>query len=411
LALVCLTALASPAAPATGPSAPLAFPGAEGFGAHATGGRGAEVVHVTNLDDAGAGSFREAVGHSHRNVVFDVGGYVQLKKALSVASDITIAGQTAPGDGIGTMGAEVSFSGSKNIICRYIRFRQGLASGENKKSAVGMHDAHGVILDHVSVQFGRWDTVDMTGSSDVTIQYSIIGPGVAPQRFGCLCESDGVTFSHDLWINNHSRNPKSKGKVQFINNVVYNWELDAYIAGASAGKNWHDVIGNYFIAGPDSKHGPFARGNENTQIFVKDNYYDDNKNGVLDGKPVPDSELGPVTLLRAPFSQASVAPDTPEEAYRKVVAGAGCSLHRDSVDTQLIEDLTSLGKKGKIISDPRDMGGFGAIKGGPAPGACGADGIPVDWKSARGPADCNARPADGYTTLETYFNSLVPSQE
>ena len=199
------------------------------------------------------------------------------------------------------MGAEISFSGSKNVICRYIRFRQGLASGENKKNAVGMHDAHGIILDHVSIQFGRWDTVDVTASSDVTIQYSIIGPGVAPQRFGCLCESDGVTFSHDLWINNHSRNPKSKGKVQFINNVVYNWELDAYIAGASAGKNWHDVIGNYFIAGPVSKHGPFARGNENTQIFAQDNDYDDNRNGVLDGEPVPNSELGPVTLLKAPF--------------------------------------------------------------------------------------------------------------
>src|SRR5579871_965606 len=187
------------------------FPGAEGFGAVATGGRGGEVVHVSNLNDDGPGSLREAVSKAHRTVVFDVGGYVELKSILHVASDLTIAGQTAPGEGIGTRGHEVSFSSSSNVICRYIRFRQGLAEKEDKKSAVGMHDAHKIILDHVSIQWGRWDTVDMTDASDVTLQYCIIGPGVPPQRFGCLCQSDNVTFSHDLWISNQSRNPKSKG--------------------------------------------------------------------------------------------------------------------------------------------------------------------------------------------------------
>ena len=170
-----------------------------------------------------------------------------------------------------------------------------------------------------------------------------------------------MTFSHDLWIDNHSRNPKSKGKVQFINNVVYNWQLDAYIEGASKGKNWHDIIGNYFISGPDTKHGPFARGNANSQVYARDNYYDDNRDGQLNGKLVPESELGPVTLLKEPSATAAVEIDTAEEAYQKIVATVGCSLHRDSVDQTLINELTSLGTRGKIISSPDDMGGFGKL--------------------------------------------------
>lgn len=351
----------APPATTAAPAGELAFPGAQGFAAYATGGHGGETVHVTTLADSGAGSFREAVSRPHRMVVFDVGGYIELHSALHIGSDITVSGQTAPGEGVGTRGEEISFSGSKNVIVQYMRFRQGLAPKEERKSAINIHDGSNIILDHLSIQWGRWDTVDITGGSNITIQYSIIGPGVAPQRFGCLCEADGVTFSHDLWINNHSRNPKSKGRVQFVNNVVYNWQLDAYIEGASKGKNWHDIIGNYFIAGPESKHGPFARGNGNSQVYARDNYYDDNRDGKLNGKLVPQSELGSVTILKEPFATAPIDIDTAEQAYERVVAGVGCSLHRDSVDKLLIDDLTSLGTKGKIINSPDDMGGFGTL--------------------------------------------------
>jgi hypothetical protein len=348
--------------PAEAPSSgDLAFPGAVGFGAKATGGRGGETYHVTTLADSGTGSLRDAVSKGHRIIVFDVGGYIALKSALHIGSDVTISGQTAPGEGVATRDAEVSLSDSHNVIVQYIRFRQGLAPKEDKKSAINIHDGTDIILDHVSVEWGRWDTLDMTGGSDITVQYSIIGPGVAPQRFGSLCEVENITFDHDLWIDNHSRNPKSKGKVQFINNVVYNWELDAYIVGASAGKNWHDIVGNYFIAGPDSKHGPFARGNDNSQVYARDNYYDDNKNGKLDGKLIPESELGTVTILKESFAPLPPQIDTAEQAYQKIVATVGCSLHRDSVDTKLIDELTSLGAKGKIINSPDDMGGFGDL--------------------------------------------------
>jgi hypothetical protein len=392
---------------------PPAFPGAEGFAATATGGRGARVYHVTNLDDSGPGSFRDAVSGTRRFVVFEVGGYVRLRSPLSIHSDITIAGQTAPGEGIATRDFEVSFSGSHNVICRYMRFRQGLTPGQEHKSAVGMHDASDVILDHVSIEWGRWDNLDMTGSKNITIQYSIIGEGISPQRFGCLCESEGVTFSHNLWIDNHSRNPKAKGKIQFVNNVVYNWELDAFIEGASKGDNWDDIIGNYFIKGPSTgSHGAFARGNEHAHVYATGNFLASERDGRLDGKEIAASELGPITELKTPFASAMVTADPAAKAYEKIVAGVGCSLHRDGVDARIVGQLMSLGKLGKIIRDPSDVGGFGEIKGGTAQKDSDGDGIPDDWETAhhlnpRDAADAARTDQDGYTMLEVYVNGLA----
>jgi hypothetical protein len=125
LATTAITAatLASPSAGAS--VAAVAFPGAVGFGAGATGGAGGSTYHVTNLNDSGAGSFRDAVSSSGRIVVFDVGGYINLSSPVSVKSNITIEGNTAPGQGIGLMGREVSFANSSNDIVQYVRFRQG----------------------------------------------------------------------------------------------------------------------------------------------------------------------------------------------------------------------------------------------------------------------------------------------
>src|SRR3954463_505276 len=150
-----------------------AFPGAEGFGASATGGRGGEIYHVTNLNDAGPGSFRDGVSKGPRTVVFDVGGYIPLKSIVSVASDITIAGQSAPGDGIAIRDYEVSFSKSHNVIVRYIRFRQGLTPRQEKKYAVGLTEGNTIIFDHVSIQWGRWDCIGLSKSRDVTFQHCI----------------------------------------------------------------------------------------------------------------------------------------------------------------------------------------------------------------------------------------------
>ncbi len=128
-----------------------AFPGALGFGANATGGRGGTVYHVTTLADSGPGSFRDAVSQPNRIVVFDVSGYITLNSEVSVKSHITIAGQTAPGGGIAIRGREVSFGSQQNIICRFVRFRPG-AGSPNNDNGVNLYRARNIILDHVSIE-------------------------------------------------------------------------------------------------------------------------------------------------------------------------------------------------------------------------------------------------------------------
>src|SRR6185312_9475382 len=195
---------------------PLAFTGAEGFGQFATGGRGGETVHVTTLDDSGPGSFRDAVSKPKRTVVFDVDGTIQLKSNVAVSSDITLSGDTAPGDGITLYGRSTSFSGQNNVIVRYLRFREGI-NGDKGKCSVNLSSGNNMIFDHCSIEWGRWDCLGLTqGSHDITFQNCIIGEGVDPQRFGSLSDSvTNITYSHNLWINNQSRNPKAKGRIQY----------------------------------------------------------------------------------------------------------------------------------------------------------------------------------------------------
>jgi len=336
-AAFCAAALSAFTAAAGEP--PLAFPTAEGFGARATGGRGGEIFHVTTLNDSGPGSFREAVGKGPRIVIFDVGGYVELKSAVSVASDISILGQSAPGDGIGIRNYEVSFSKSHNVIIRYLRFRMGLTPKQEKKYAVGLKEGRNMIFDHVSIQFGRWDCIGLSGSSDVTFQNCIIGPGIGPQRFGCLCESDNVTFARNLWISNQSRNPKSKGLVQYINNVVYNWGVCGYVGGHSAGDHAAVVENNYFIKGPNSNEHFAGEFKPTDHIYQSGNFIDLNTDGVLNGRLAKPEDFG--TGADAPtlensttlHSPVPVKMDSAEIAYQKIISAAGCSLHRDSVDT------------------------------------------------------------------------------
>ncbi len=398
---------------------PLAFPTAEGFGARASGGRGGEVYHVTMLGDSGPGSFRDAVSKGPRIVVFDVSGYIELKGNVSVASNITIAGQSGPGEGVATRNYEVSFSKAKNVIVRYMRFRLGLTPKMEKKYAVGLTEGNNMIFDHVSIQWGRWDCIGLSKSSEVTFQNCIIGPGVAPQRFGCLCESENVTFSHNLWISNQSRNPKSKGVVQYVNNVVYNWGVCGYVGGHSGGDHAAALVNNYFIAGPSSGKNFAGEFMPTDHIFQEGNYVDLDKDGLLNGRLLEAADFGggdkaptliPANLIKPPVP---VKLDTAEAAYQKIVAGAGCSLARDSVDKTLIDDLISAGRRGKTISDPEEMGGFGEIKGGPAKIKTSGDGIPDAWKAAHkiDAGDPSAARGDynhdAYTNIEKFLNELA----
>src|SRR5262249_28659823 len=276
----------------------------------------------------GPGSLRDAVRKGPRIVIFDVGGYIELKSILHVASDITILGQSAPGDGIGIKNYEVSFSKSHNVIVRYLRIRQGLTPRQEKKYAVGLSEGSNMIFDHVSIQFGRWDCIGLSRSKDVTFQHCIIGPGIDPQRFGCLCESTNVTFAHNLWISNQSRSPKAKGVVEYVNNVVYNWGVCGYVGGHSAADHRAALVNNYFIAGPNSGGHFVGKFKPTDHIFQSGNYVDMDRDGQLNGRLVTAQDFGAgpdaatleeETTIRPPVP---VKVDTAEAAYKKVVAGA-----------------------------------------------------------------------------------------
>jgi hypothetical protein len=407
-----------------GPGGPVyAFPGALGFGQTATGGRGGTVVHVTNLNDSGTGSFRDAVSASHRIVVFDVGGYVTLSSAVPVSSDITIAGQTAPGDGIGIMGREVSFSGSSNVIVRYMRFRQGSLDPDSSKSGINLLNTTTMIFDHVSVEFAQWNNIDSVGASNVTVQYSISADPIG-QQFAAHTETGPYTWVGNLFANAHNRCPLAKANTQYVGNVVYDYQA-GYTAGNSAGTFSHDVIGNYFIAGPATTNASDAFYQVNNQsIFNSGNYLDSNKNGSLDGALL--GNPSGATALSAPWSPAtaSLPSLTAAEAYAAVIAGAGASQHypptagkRDEVDALVVGDVTSLGKSGSLWTSQTATGlansGYGTIAGGTAPQDTDGDGMPDAWETKYGLDPASAADANGdfdhtgYTNVEKYINGLA----
>jgi pectate lyase len=347
----------------------VAFPGAEGFGALATGGNGGEVYHVTSLDDSGPGTFRDAVSRPNRTIVFNVGGVIHLESNISASSDLTILGQTAPGDGITLYGRSISFSGCTNIIVRYLRVREGIA-GDRGKCSINIVDGGNMIFDHISVEWGRWDCLGLThGSRDITFQYCLLGQGIDPQRFGALVDTvTNVTFSHNLWIDNESRNPKAKGTIQYINNIVYNWGVNGLVGGHSAADHELDVIGNYFIKGPSSNAHFVGLFSSTDHVCQKDNYVDLHPGGQPGGHLVTNDEFrdagGAAVFVATPFLQPAVpvTVDSHEKALQKAIAEAGCSVHRDAVDQSLITELKSFGKTGHILTEESGHGIEAAVR-------------------------------------------------
>jgi len=349
---------------------PLAFPSAEGFGRFSTGGNGGETVHVTTLDDSGPGSFRDAVSKPNRTVVFDVGGVIRLKSNVAASSNLTLDGTTAPGDGITLYGRSTSFSGENNDIVRYLRFREGIA-GDKGKCSVNLSGGGNMIFDHCSIEWGRWDCLGLTkGSHDITFQNCLIGEGVDPQRFGSLSDdADNITYSHNLWINNQSRNPKAKGRIQYINNVVYNWGVCGLVGGHSEADHFLDAIGNYFIAGPNSSGHFTGEYKPTDHVYQRDNFADTDKDGKLNGRLVVAADFGSGDEAPTLMTNLTVAPqiavtiEPAQDAVSDVLAHAGSSLHRDAVDARLIDAVQSFGTRGKIIHDEAEAGG---IDGTPA---------------------------------------------
>ena len=334
----------------------LAFPGAEGFGRFASGGRGGTVYHVTNLNDSGPGSLRDAVSQSGRTVVFDVGGVINIGDRIVIKKNVTVAGQTAPGGGITIYGNGIALNGdSGNSIIRYIRIRMG-KKGDSGKDAVGISANTDYMFDHVSVTWGRDGTFDIngTGIDNVTIQNCIIGQGInnTNHSTGGLMQSGKISVLRTLWIDNKTRNPKGRGPQEYINNVIYNWAENGYILGDTEGLSEANIMGNYFINGPSTVGNCFNSATASFHVYAWENFWDTNRNGILDGALVTGSQYGPVTFESNPYPYYGVGNLlSPVQAYNNVVNDVGASLVRDAVDIFLINQLKSSGGQGSIINN------------------------------------------------------------
>ncbi len=419
------------------PPPALAFPGAQGFAKKVTGGRAGAVYHVTNLNDSGAGSFRDAVGASNRIIVFDVGGYVQLATAVSAKSNLTIAGQTAPGGGIGFRGGEISFASQSNIIMRHVRIRPGSETASTDDDALSLYRAHDVIVDHASMEFAPWNDID--GVSDdwqnhpvtnITIQDSLIADPTG-QQFGAHTESVSSDWSwyRNIFANSHNRNPLAKVDNVFVNNVLYNCSAGYTTHTSTSFK--HDILNNYFIFGPASTgtDNTWFQIDMNQSIYYSGNLKDTNLNGALDGTTTtPYWYQGTGTVLTSPWSPETTA--TPAlgaaSAARVAISEAG-TLPRDPIDALIIGQVMTLGK-GTTGSGANTVGpgsalytsqaetglpnnGYGAIAGGTRPPDTDNDGMPDAWESANGSNantdDAMTMAADGYVLVEHYINWLA----
>ncbi len=343
-------ALVAAAALSTVPEASaLAFPGAEGYGANATGGTTSFVV--TNLNDSGSGSLRDALSVGGRNITFNVSGTIELASVLAVPNNTTLNGT---GRSVTIHGYYVSISNRNNIIIRNLRFREDSTAPDDKDSLQGSN-CYNIIVDHCSIEWGRWNCLGLTSNShDVTIQYCIIGAAIASQYSGANVDAcNRMTFSHNLWIDNKTRNPKLKANAQYINNVVYNWcDTGGLIGGHSSGAWKSDIINNYFIKGPTSANDNWATDcNANDQWYQSGNYKDLDKNGALNGALIAASEFTAkgVTVLTSKqhFPPVAVTVDSAATAVSKAAAGSYGCQPLDSYDQTLVNYLKSYGTAGK----------------------------------------------------------------
>jgi rhamnogalacturonan endolyase len=398
-----------------------AFPGAEGFGANAKGARASvspTVYRVTNLNNSGAGSFRDAVSASNRVVIFDVGGIIRIDTPIVVSPGLTIAGQTAPGGGITVYGNRVSFSGANNTICRYIRFRMGI-DGDSGADAVGLANGSDLIFDHVSASWGRDETFSISGDAAIriTLQDCLIAQGLRIHSAGGLMQtSGGVSIFRTLYADNYMRNPKIKGVNDYVNNVVYNWGSGGgYIpAGDSAGDSYANVINNTFIGGPETGVGrsPFTSGNTNYRIFHSGNIEDLDLDGTLDAVAVGNSRFSTLQVVGTRFDYPRPTTElSAAAALAWVLDKAGASHRRDRTDDYVVAEVRSYGTSGVFIYNESEMGGVGTVASGLKAPDTDNDGMPDWWETAAGTnrtgADATILGADGYLNIERYIHSLA----
>ena len=398
----------------------LAFPGAQGWGRYATGGRTGTVYHVTNLNDSGAGSLRDAISQSNRIIVFDVAGVIKISSRLVFKNNLYVAGQTAPGEGITVYGNGVSFSGANNIIVRHMRFRMG-HKGDSGKDAAGIANGTNMIFDHCSFSWGLDETFSInpdgkgTNPENITISNTIMGQGLMTHSAGGLMQSDNITLYRNLYCDNATRNNKVKGKNQYVNNIVYNWSNAAYIMGGdSEGQSYCNIESNLFINGPAKGGAAFTGGNSNFHFYGDDNWQDRNMDGVFD--PVLVTDYSASDRQSTPYDYPELEKFPGNTLIENLLPTVGASLpYRDYSDYYMIDEVMSFGKKGELISNEENLiygaPDTGELWGGEKRVDTDGDGMPDEWETANGTDpnknDAMTIAANGYANIENYINSIT----
>ncbi|WP_426448057.1 pectinesterase family protein [Paenibacillus sp. S-38] len=402
-----------------------AFPGAEGGGKYTTGGRGGSVYEVTTLADSGPGSLRDAVSGSNRTVVFKVGGTIHLQSPLKITgSNLTIAGQTAPGEGITVADYTTSMDGD-NLIVRYLRFRLG-DRVMSEDDAFGGRYHKNIIIDHCSFSWSVDEVMSMYENENTTVQWSIMSESMlmtthfkGRHGYGGIWGGRNTTFHHNLVAHNVSRNPRfaatsAEDKTDAYNNVIYNWGFFSAYGGEKGSFNLRN---NYFKYGPSTYYNArsmiFVGVAADSRMYIGGNYMDGNPEVTADNWKGVGSLASPDAKLAEPVAMLEPAqPQTAEEAYASVLAGAGAVLpRRDAIDARIISDVKN--RTGEHINSQKEVGGYLEFEQAVSPLADGdQDGMPDSWEAQHGlnpadSADGNLVNAEGYTNLEVYLNSLT----
>lgn len=447
-----------PGKPIPQQEAAIAFPGAEGFGKVASGGRGGKVIKVTNLNDTGVGSLRAAIAESGpRIVVFDVSGNIKLSSRIQIKNgNVTIAGQTAPGDGICIQDYEMNID-ADNVIIRYMRFRMGDLS-KNEQDALWGRYHQNIVIDHCSMSWSIDECSSFYANKNFTMQWCVLSESLNKSfhekddhGYGAIWGGSNVTFHHNLLAHHNSRNARFDGghrtgtgsspfgtdKVDYRNNVIYNWGSNSAYGGENGEYN---LVGNYYKAGPGTassrknrimeismeadlvKYGPgFGR------FYTSGNYVDanptvtqDNWSGGMDkGSGLGDANYA-LAKMSVPFAAEALTAHTAVQAYNAILLYGGASLKRDAVDIRIMKEVkegivtyngSKTGKKG-IIDSQTDVGGWPVLNSTAPLVDTDGDGMPDNWETEKGlnPKMANANGNDlstGYTNIEVYINSLV----
>lgn len=430
-----------------------AFPGADGGGKFTTGGRGGKVLYVTSLaDDGSVGTLRWAIGQSGaRTILFKVSGLITLKSALRISNgNVTIAGQTAPGDGICLRNYELNIS-ADNVIIRFIRFRLGNEVVGNESDAVWGRYKKNIILDHCSASWSIDECASFYSNENFTMQWCIIAESLnnaghvkGAHGYGGLWGGKNASFHHNLIAHHNSRNPRFNGwkrsglgytnpydeeRLDFRNNVIYNWGDNSSYGGEAAGK--YNIVANYFKYGPATKStikykitqvdidASSAYGQRFGTYYIQDNYiFGSTTNTQNNWAGVTYASGVNTTTCKAsvPFANYAIAQHTAEIAFERVLYYAGTSIVRDAVDTRIVNETRngtttfsgSVSGKLGLIDTQNDVGGWPTYNSTTAPTDSDSDGIPDGWLDANYPGKtADQLNVDGYTYLELYINSLV----